>query len=92
MPIPQVVADIKTLRDAIIDDWMVCYGKDMVEILTVALRRKIGSKQAQHINSEKIKSGLRLSYHWDDFNKTKLVKYCREWESRNAPYRILHQQ
>ncbi|MCY4234108.1 MAG: DUF4435 domain-containing protein [Bacteroidetes bacterium] len=40
-PIPEVVANLKTLRDTIIDDWLVCLGKDMVEVLTVALRRKI---------------------------------------------------
>jgi len=90
LSISEIIEDIKVIHNTITDEWLISYGKDMVEILTVILRQGIGSKQSKRISSETIKSGLRQSYHRNYFNKTKLAKDCQDWESRNEPYHILH--
>jgi len=90
LPISEIIEDIKVIHNTITDEWLISYGKDMVEILTVMLRQGIGSKQSKRISSETIKSGLRQSYHRNYFNKTKFAEDCQDWESRNEPYQILY--
>lgn len=84
-----IVAEVKSIHLAVNDSWLICYGKDMVGILTFALRRKIGSHRAKYVRPESINSDLRLSFHRNDLNTSKLGHDLYDWESRNPPFQVL---
>ena len=84
-----IVEELKRIHLALKNYWLVCLGKDMVNILAFALKRKVGSNRAKNIKSESISSDLRQSYHRNDLDKSKLGNDLYEWESRNQPFQIL---
>ena len=84
-----IVEELKSIHLAVDDYWLICYGKDMLGILTLALRRRIGSSRAKYLRSKSINSGLRQSFHRNDLNVSKLGHDLFDWESRNRPYQVL---
>jgi hypothetical protein len=70
------------------DPWHVCCGHDMVELLTFALRRCIGS---QLLALEDVGRSLRLAYGAADFARSTLRAAMSEWEDHSG-FRVLARQ
>jgi hypothetical protein len=63
------------------DTWQVCCGHDMVDLLAIALRRAIGSQQ--QLNSERLRTSLRLAFSVADFANSRICASIRNWERSN---------
>jgi predicted ATP-binding protein involved in virulence len=64
-------------------------GHDLVNILSMALRKAIGSQSAAAVEVEVMERALRLAYEGMDFASSELYRALREWEQRNNPFRVL---
>jgi hypothetical protein len=75
--------------------WQVCCGHDLVEILSIALRKAIGSNPAIDVkpNSDDSKNTLEnfllLAYEENYFHQTQLYLEIRKWETNNQPFHVL---
>jgi hypothetical protein len=68
------------------DPWQLCCGHDFVELLTLALRRAIGS--AKGLTTDGVGCALRLAYSSQEFNRSELSARIRSWEAENG-FRVL---
>ncbi len=74
------------------DPWQVCCGHDLVEILSIGLRKAIGTKDANDVKPENLERNLRLAYEETYFCKTQIYFSVRTWESNNRPFRVLRNE
>ncbi|MDP9342357.1 MAG: DUF4435 domain-containing protein [Actinomycetota bacterium] len=65
-----------------------CSGHDIVAIMSVGLRRAIGSRRMAGALPDVLEEGLRMAYDSKDFRKTSLYASARAWEARNPPYQL----
>jgi Protein of unknown function (DUF4435) len=79
------------------DPWQICRGHDLVEILSIGLRKAWGSNDAIDVvprsNERKttLESQLSLAYEAAYFLKTQLYQEILTWESSNQPFKVLKQ-
>jgi Protein of unknown function (DUF4435) len=79
------------------DPWQICRGHDLVEILSIGLRKAWGSNNAIDVvprsNERKstLESQLSLAYEAAYFLKTQLYQEILAWESSNQPFKVLKQ-
>jgi hypothetical protein len=77
--------------------WQVCRGHDLVEILSIGLRKALGSNNATDVEARSderkstLENQLMLAYDAAYFLKTQLYQEILAWESRNQPFRVLAQ-
>ncbi len=71
------------------DPWELCCGHDLLEILSLALRSTVASRNAHEVKRETLERELRLAYQDTYFQQTDLARAIREWEHANPPYRVL---
>ncbi len=71
------------------DPWQVCCGHDMMEILSLGLRKAIGSLNAADVTPNNLERSLRLAYETTYFYETQLYSAIRVWESDNQPFQVL---
>ncbi|MEM9275245.1 MAG: DUF4435 domain-containing protein [Cyanobacteria bacterium P01_F01_bin.143] len=71
------------------DPWQVCCGHDLVEILSIGLRKEWGTNNATDIKAEKLEIILRIGYEEVYFFETKLYINICTWENRNSPFNVL---
>lgn len=71
------------------DRWQVCCGHHLVEILSLGLRKAIGSNKAADVEPHSLERNLRLAYEEVYFRKTGLYSDLRTWESNNPPFHVL---
>lgn len=71
------------------DPWQICCGHDLVEILSLGLRRAIGSAKASDVEPSSLERSLRLAYEETYFCKTQIYLSVRLWESDNQPFQVL---
>lgn len=71
------------------DPWQVCCGHDLVKILSLGLRKAIGSNKATDVEPNSLERNLRLAYEEIYFQDTKLYALIRTWESKHQPFRVL---
>lgn len=69
--------------------WQVCCGDDMICILSIGLRKKLGSCTALDTEPSRLNRALRLAYETSHFYATRLCTSIRRWEEDNGPYRLL---
>jgi hypothetical protein len=69
------------------DPWQVCCGHDLVAILSLALRKAIGSAKPSDVEPISLERCLRLAYEESYFHKTQIYDSVCEWESRNQPFK-----
>ncbi len=89
LSIEDIIEELQSIRRSLNDYWLICYGKDMIEILTFALKRRTGSNRAKNVKPESLNRGLRQSFHLDDLNASKLAHDIYDWELRNQPFQVL---
>ncbi|NER20706.1 MAG: DUF4435 domain-containing protein [Symploca sp. SIO1B1] len=71
------------------DPWQVCCGHDLVEILSLSLRKVIGSNKAAEVEPNILERSLRLAYEEAYFCKTLLYSKICTWEANNQPFKVL---
>ena len=71
------------------DPWQVCCGHDLVEILSLGLRKTIGSNKASDVEPDSLERYLRLAYEEIYFRDTQLYLNIRNWENNNQPFKVL---
>ncbi|HBK24135.1 MAG TPA: hypothetical protein DDZ60_17045 [Planktothrix sp. UBA10369] len=71
------------------DPWQVCCGHDLVKILSLSLRKAIGSANASDVEREDLERSLRLAYEETYFCKTQIYLSICTWETNNLPSRVL---
>ena len=74
------------------DPWQVCCGHHLVEILSLGLRRAIGSNQANEVKPGNLERSLRLAYEEAHFRKTQVYLNICTWEINNPPFRVLRSE
>jgi hypothetical protein len=74
------------------DPWQVCCGHHLVEILSLGLRKAIGSAKASDVEVSNLERNLRLAYEETYFCKTQNYSSVRLWERDNQPYKVLRNE
>jgi hypothetical protein len=59
-----------------------------VGILSVGLRKTIGSNDTKQVEQEVISRALRLAYEFAYFRLTQLYAAIQSWENANSPYQV----
>jgi Protein of unknown function (DUF4435) len=70
------------------DPWQVCCGHDLVEILSLGLRKAIGSNNPSDVEPNGLERSLRLAYEATYFCKTQLYLSIRSWENSNYTFKV----
>ncbi len=70
------------------DCWQVCCGHDLVEILSLGLRKAIGTMKSSEIEPESLERSLRLAYEEVYFRQTQLYANICQWENKNALFQV----
>jgi Protein of unknown function (DUF4435) len=70
------------------DPWQICCGHDLVEVLSLGLRKAMGSAKASDVESNSLERSLRLAYEETFFCKTQIYGSVRLWERNNQPFRV----
>lgn len=65
-----------------------CQGHDGISLLGMGLRKCWGSQGIDSVLSDLLTRELRLAYQWQHFMETSIYGAIREWEERNAPFRV----
>ena len=68
----------------------VCSGTDLVEILSIGLRRVLGNNNAGQANVERLKSSLRLAFSEHCFSLSDLRREIVEWQDANEGFQVLN--
>jgi Protein of unknown function (DUF4435) len=76
-------------QSSIHDPWQVCCGHDLVEILSLGLRKAIGSNNPSDVEPSCLERSLRLAYEATYFCKTQLYLSIRSWEASNQKFKVL---
>ena len=79
----------RSLKDSGHDMGHVCCGDDAVQILSIGLRKVLGTNKAQCVSMERLKQSLRLAFEDVDFRSSTVGASIKEWESRNPEYSVL---
>ena len=82
-------AYIQDLKDDAHDPWHVCCGHDLVCILSIGLRKIIGTWNPNDIRPDALERSLRLAFERSYFYKTQLYLSIQQWEKANTPFIIL---
>jgi len=78
-----LVSRMRGLPDG--DSWQLCVGHDLVGLLMIGLRSRLGSR---NISVEDLEERLRLAFERADLEKTEMRSALRKWERDNAPFRL----
>jgi hypothetical protein len=81
---------ISGLEDSKHDPWQLCNGHDLVGVLSIGLRRAIGSQSAAAVGVEDMERALRLAYEAADFAASPLYRAIRDWEQRIRSFHVLN--
>ena len=84
--IAKAIAD---LHDADYDPCEVCVGADLVEALSIGLRRALGSRRAADVRVDYLKSGLRLAYSDTEFRASTLMRDIEHWQLQSPDFQVL---
>lgn len=90
---PPTIEDMSTavleLRGEAHSAWQICCGHDLVQVLSIALRRAWGRRNPSEVTPSRLETMLRLAYAEIDFCSTQLHARIRAWEGVNSPYRAI---
>jgi len=83
-----VGSQVTALRHQGRDPWQICCGHDLVGVLSLALRRTLGSHNASQVSPPVLQRSLRLAYEPAYFRQTRLFASIRAWERQNSRFRV----
>ena len=81
--------EITNLDYAKCDPREVCRGSDLVEILSIGLRGKLGNRSRSEVNGDALRRSLRLAYAEKEFEMSSLAKDIHHWEALSRGYKVL---
>lgn len=84
-----IAEKLATMNAAHLDSWHLCSGHHLTELLSIALRKAIGSYNAGEMGVERVKQMLLLAYESADFLSTGLYAAIRVWERLSPPFEVL---
>lgn len=70
------------------DCWQVCCGHDLVQVLSLGLRKAIGTMKSSDIEPDSLERSLRLAYEEIYFRQTQLYLDICKWESENISFQV----
>jgi Protein of unknown function (DUF4435) len=70
------------------DRKQVTCGKDLVETLSLALQKVLGTNNSNSVTSDIIARDLRLAYEFEFFVLTNLYQNIKKWETQNIPFKV----
>ncbi len=82
-------AALEELKEADHNPREICNGKDLIEILSLGLRGKLGSNSALEVKSEVLRRSLRFAYSEQNFTNSDLYKEILQWEDRSQRFKVL---
>ncbi len=71
------------------DPWQVCCGHDLVEVLSLGLRKAIGTNKTADVEANSLECSLRLAYEVAYFYQTHLYLEIRKWETNHQSFHVL---
>jgi hypothetical protein len=90
LDVAHVLAELNLIRSAGHAPSSVCNGHDFTEVMSLALRKAIGTRDTPNdVPAEVIETHLRLAYEATYFHSTRLYAEIRKWEQDNHPFRVL---
>ena len=89
LDISRMAKAIDTVLAEGLDLWQLCRGHDVLEILSVALRKYIGSQRPTAVNEATLSMDLALAYDKVEFVASPLFVRTRAWEAQNPGYKVL---
>lgn len=84
----QIASQVNNLASQNHSKTQVVCGKDLVEILSLALQKVLGTNNSNKVTSEIIARDLRLAYEFEFFATTNLYQNVKIWEGENTPFRV----
>jgi hypothetical protein len=67
----------------------ICCGHDLTGMLSLGLRKTLGTNNANQVTQEIIEKALRLAFSLPFFSATELFQSIRVWEGRNPAFKVL---
>ena len=67
----------------------VCNGADLIEILSIGLRSKLGNRSPPAVNAKTLRQSLRLAYTEQEFSMSNLGKDIASWEALGVGFQVL---
>ena len=80
---------IAELQEANYDPFEICCGEDLIEILSIGLRGKLGSNQPNQVNTNTLRQSLRLAYEGQEFRDSKVGKAILTWQDQLTDFQVL---
>ncbi|MEY3866208.1 MAG: hypothetical protein RLZZ338_99 [Cyanobacteriota bacterium] len=84
----EIKKNLNNLISEMHDPWYVCCGHDLIEILSLGLRKPFGSCNSKDVEPTTLEKDLRLAYEGSYFVLTQLYRDIREWERVNQPFKV----
>ena len=85
----QLGLEMKAIENSQYDPREMCNGTDLIGILSVGLRRILGTNNATSVGVENLRRSFRLTYHQQDFIQSSLYAQIKAWEARVDVFRVL---
>ena len=73
------------------DPWQICVGTDILKILSIGLRKLLGSNNIKDVEDDRLRQALRFACSNEDFDKTEIKRAFCEWETQNVNFTIFPQ-
>lgn len=89
LPDNALEAAIERLSSFNYDPNEICNGTDVIEILSIGLRGALGNRSARQVESELLKSSLRLAFSEQDFRSSNLRKDIAKWQEQKPGFQVL---
>ena len=84
-----LAAGMQEVENENLESREICNGGDLIEVLSVGLRRVLGTNDASTVNGDELRRYLRLAFSRQDFAASNLFKDFRRWEKDNGGFQIL---
>ncbi|MDX2041639.1 MAG: DUF4435 domain-containing protein [Acidobacteriota bacterium] len=70
------------------DLWQICCGHDLVSLLSIGLRKTLGTNDTRQVEPEVISRALRLAYEFGHFCSTQLYASVQGWQKANPSFQV----
>lgn len=91
LPEHSLEAGIREMANAGYHPREICNGTDLIEILAIGLRGRLGNNSATAVRGDVLRYSLRLAYAEQSLWHSDLGKAIRNWESRSRDFQVLRQ-
>jgi hypothetical protein len=87
---PRILEQLAEIcEDRDVDSRELCSGHDVVAILSIGLRKLLGSNDARRVRPDELERALRLAFDPSEFKRTRLYTDLQSWEAANDPFRLI---